>query len=62
MNKGPSENTEEEVECVSFSLENRKFKKAMRSTFKYLMSHLGKEMGFTYRIPVSRRHREKYSA
>lgn len=39
MNKGPSENTEEEVECVSFSLENRKFKKAMRSTFKYLMSH-----------------------
>lgn len=61
MNKDPSQNTEEEEECKSFSLENRKFKKATRPTFKYLMSRPGKEMGFTYGIPVSRRQREKQS-
>lgn len=58
MNKGPRENIEEEEECVSFSLKDRKFKKAMSSTFKYLMSHPGKEMDSTYRVPVSRRHKD----
>lgn len=39
---------EEEGECKLFSLENWKFKKALRLTFKCLMSCPGKEeMGFT---------------
>lgn len=63
MNKGPSQNTEEEgEECKLFSLENRKLKKAMRSTSTSLMSGPGKEkMDFTYMIPISRRYTEKNS-
>lgn len=55
-NKGPSQNTVEEEKGKLLILENGKFKKTMRYTFKYVMSCPGKgEMNFTCVIPLSRR-------
>ena len=50
-NKGPSQNTVEEEKGKLLILENGKFKKTMRYTFKYVMSCPGKgEMNFTFII------------
>lgn len=59
MNKGPSQNIEgDEEDCKLFRLENEKFKKTMRSIFKYVISCPGK--GETdFRIPISRRCTER---
>ena len=55
-NNGPSQNTVEEEKGKLLILENGKFKKTMRYTFKYVMSCPGKgEMNFTFIIPLSRR-------
>lgn len=53
-NKGPSQNTVEEEKGKLLILENGKFKKTMRYTFKYVMSCPGKgEINFTFIIPLS---------
>lgn len=55
-NNGASQNTVEEEKGKLLILENGKFKKTMRYTFKYVMSCPGKgEMNFTFIIPLSRR-------